>query len=153
MAADGRRFPTAMAEAEAAAPPAEATEAAEAAAQPALRIIICGAPASGKGTQCEKIVEKYGVVHISTGNALRAEGAGKILRALGEANRTLRTLRMDNNKLLAAGGEMVLSMLKENRTLTSINLLSNRIDRRERIKILEAAGERVAVAIETDQDL
>ena len=86
-------------------------------------------------------------------NALRAEGAGKILRALGEANRTLRTLRMDNNKLLAAGGEMVLSMLKENRTLTSINLLSNRIDRRERIKILEAAGERVAVAIETDQDL
>ena len=62
-----------MAEAEAAAPPAEATEAAEAAAQPALRIIICGAPASGKGTQCEKIVEKYGVVHISTGDALRAE--------------------------------------------------------------------------------
>ena len=62
-----------MAEAEAAAPPAEATEAAEVAAQPALRIIICGAPASGKGTQCEKIVEKYGVVHISTGDALRAE--------------------------------------------------------------------------------
>ena len=51
------------------------------------------------------------------------------------------------------GATRVLSMLKENRTLTSINLLSNRIDRRERIKILEAAGERVAVAIETDQDL
>jgi len=41
--------------------------------QPALRIIICGAPASGKGTQCENIVEKYGVVHISTGDALRLE--------------------------------------------------------------------------------
>lgn len=37
----------------------------------ALRIIICGAPASGKGTQCEKIVEQYGVVHISTGDVLR----------------------------------------------------------------------------------
>ena len=32
-----------------------------------------GAPASGKGTQCEFIVEKFGVVHISTGDALRAE--------------------------------------------------------------------------------
>ena len=42
-------------------------------AEPALRIIICGAPASGKGTQCENIVEKYGVVHISTGDVLRAE--------------------------------------------------------------------------------
>jgi adenylate kinase len=41
--------------------------------QPALRIIICGAPASGKGTQCENIVENYGVVHISTGDALRLE--------------------------------------------------------------------------------
>ena len=37
------------------------------------RIIIAGAPASGKGTQCEMIVEKFGVVHISTGDALRAQ--------------------------------------------------------------------------------
>ncbi|KAA6365999.1 MAG: adenylate kinase, partial [Streblomastix strix] len=36
------------------------------------KIIITGAPASGKGTQCEKIVEKYGVFHISTGDLLRA---------------------------------------------------------------------------------
>eukprot|EP00961_Rhodomonas_salina_P154541 2081699-Rhodomonas_salina.1 len=38
-----------------------------------LHIIIAGAPASGKGTQCELIVEKFGVVHISTGDALRAQ--------------------------------------------------------------------------------
>lgn len=31
------------------------------------KIIISGAPASGKGTQCEFIVKKFGVVHISTG--------------------------------------------------------------------------------------
>ena len=37
------------------------------------KIIISGAPASGKGTQCEFIVEKFGVVHISTGDALRAQ--------------------------------------------------------------------------------
>lgn len=37
-----------------------------------LRIIICGAPASGKGTQCELLKEKYGLVHLSTGDMLRA---------------------------------------------------------------------------------
>lgn len=36
------------------------------------KIIIAGAPASGKGTQCEKIKEKFGVVHLSTGDMLRA---------------------------------------------------------------------------------
>jgi adenylate kinase len=36
------------------------------------KIIIAGAPASGKGTQCEKIVEAFGVAHISTGDLLRA---------------------------------------------------------------------------------
>lgn len=36
-------------------------------------MIISGAPASGKGTQCRMIVEKYGLVHISTGDLLRAE--------------------------------------------------------------------------------
>ncbi|KAK1323588.1 hypothetical protein QJS10_CPA02g01229 [Acorus calamus] len=35
--------------------------------------MISGAPASGKGTQCEMLVEKYGLVHISTGDLLRAE--------------------------------------------------------------------------------
>ena len=38
----------------------------------APRIVIAGAPASGKGTQCEKIREKFGVVHLSTGDMLRA---------------------------------------------------------------------------------
>lgn len=38
-----------------------------------LRIMISGAPASGKGTQCELIKEKYGLVHIAAGDLLRAE--------------------------------------------------------------------------------
>ncbi|KAL3922827.1 MAG: hypothetical protein SGILL_001993 [Bacillariaceae sp.] len=38
----------------------------------AVNIIIAGAPASGKGTQCEIIKEKFGVVHLSTGDMLRA---------------------------------------------------------------------------------
>jgi hypothetical protein len=43
----------------------------------ALNIIIAGAPASGKGTQCEMIKEKFGIVHLSTGDMLRAAVAAK----------------------------------------------------------------------------
>ncbi|KAG5559511.1 hypothetical protein RHGRI_009141 [Rhododendron griersonianum] len=38
-----------------------------------IKVMISGAPASGKGTQCEMIVQKFGLVHISTGDLLRAE--------------------------------------------------------------------------------
>lgn len=38
-----------------------------------LNIVIFGAPGSGKGTQSERIVEKYGINHISTGDVLRTE--------------------------------------------------------------------------------
>mmetsp|Transcript_10466 Transcript_10466/g.19260 ORF Transcript_10466/g.19260 Transcript_10466/m.19260 type:complete len:738 (+) Transcript_10466:69-2282(+) len=34
-------------------------------------IIVAGPPASGKGTQCKRIVEKYGLVHISLGDLCR----------------------------------------------------------------------------------
>ena len=36
-------------------------------------IVIFGAPGSGKGTQSDKLIEKYGLRHISTGDVLRAE--------------------------------------------------------------------------------
>jgi adenylate kinase len=38
-----------------------------------LNIVIFGAPGSGKGTQSARIVEKFGINHISTGDVLRAE--------------------------------------------------------------------------------
>lgn len=36
-------------------------------------IVIFGAPGSGKGTQSDLMIEKYGFGHISTGDVLRAE--------------------------------------------------------------------------------
>lgn len=38
-----------------------------------LNIVIFGAPGSGKGTQSAKLVEKYGLKHLSTGDILRNE--------------------------------------------------------------------------------
>ncbi|XP_073132559.1 adenylate kinase 5, chloroplastic isoform X2 [Henckelia pumila] len=40
-----------------------------------LKVMISGAPASGKGTQSDLIVQEFGLVYISTGDILRAEVA------------------------------------------------------------------------------
>ncbi|XP_056396429.1 adenylate kinase isoenzyme 1 isoform X3 [Hyla sarda] len=52
-------------------------------------IFVVGGPGSGKGTQCERIVQKYGYTHLSTGDLLRAEVSsgterGKTLSAIME---------------------------------------------------------------------
>ena len=36
-------------------------------------VYISGGPGSGKGTQCDLIVEKYGFTHLSSGDLLREE--------------------------------------------------------------------------------
>jgi len=42
-----------------------------------FNLILFGPPGSGKGTQSEKLVAKYGLIHLSTGNLLREEIAGR----------------------------------------------------------------------------
>jgi adenylate kinase len=42
-----------------------------------FNLILFGPPGSGKGTQSDKLVEKYGLIHLSTGNLLREEIANK----------------------------------------------------------------------------
>ena len=56
-----------------------------------FNIILFGPPGSGKGTQSEKLIDKYGLIHLSTGNLLREE----------IANRT--TLGLEAKKFMDSG--------------------------------------------------
>jgi adenylate kinase len=38
-----------------------------------INLVLFGPPGAGKGTQSAKIIEKYGLIHLSTGDLLRAE--------------------------------------------------------------------------------
>jgi adenylate kinase len=38
-----------------------------------INLVLFGPPGAGKGTQSEKIIRKYGLIHLSTGDLLRAE--------------------------------------------------------------------------------
>ena len=42
-----------------------------------FNLILFGPPGSGKGTQSDRLVEKYGLIHLSTGNLLREEISNK----------------------------------------------------------------------------
>uniref|UniRef100_A0AC35UHX6 AK 1 n=1 Tax=Rhabditophanes sp. KR3021 TaxID=114890 RepID=A0AC35UHX6_9BILA len=66
---------------------------------------ILGGPGSGKGTQCEKIVHKYGLTHLSSGDLLRDE-----LKSGSPRAAELLTI-MENGQL--APLEMILDLIKE----------------------------------------
>jgi adenylate kinase len=40
-----------------------------------MRVVLLGAPGAGKGTHCKKIVDRYGLLHLSSGDILRRERA------------------------------------------------------------------------------
>nr|XP_031533452.1 adenylate kinase isoenzyme 1 isoform X1 [Vicugna pacos] len=66
---------------------------------------FCGGPGSGKGTQCEKIVQKYGYTHLSTGDLLRAEVSS------GSARGKMLSEIMEKGQLVPL--ETVLDMLRD----------------------------------------
>ncbi|KAK4413330.1 Adenylate kinase, chloroplastic [Sesamum alatum] len=70
-----------------------------------LRVMISGAPASGKGTQCELITKKYDLVHIAAGDLLRAEVAA------GTENGKRAKEFMERGQLVP--DEIVVMMVKE----------------------------------------
>ena len=68
-----------------------------------LNIVLFGPPGAGKGTQSAKLIEKYHLIHLSTGDILRSEVAEKT------------TLGLEAKKLMDAGllvpDEVVIGMI------------------------------------------
>ena len=68
-------------------------------------IFVVGGPGSGKGTQCEKIVKKYGYTHLSSGDLLRAE-----VQSGSERGKHLNELMQ---KGILVSNQLVLDMIKD----------------------------------------
>jgi len=70
-----------------------------------MRIVLLGAPGSGKGTQAKQLIERYNIPQISTGDLLRAAvGAGTELGLKAKA-------AMDSGALVS--DEIVLGMIRD----------------------------------------
>jgi len=68
-----------------------------------FNLILFGPPGSGKGTQSERLIAKYGLKHLSTGDLLRSEIAGQ--SPLGLAAKSF----MDKGQLVP--DEVVIEMI------------------------------------------
>lgn len=73
--------------------------------QKQLNLVLFGPPGAGKGTQSERIIERYRLSHISTGDLFRKHLGEKTLLGL-EAQRY-----MDNGKLVP--DEIVIGMVED----------------------------------------
>ncbi len=69
-----------------------------------MNIVLFGPPGAGKGTQSERLIHKYGLVHMSTGDMLRSEISRSTL--LGMKAKEI----MDRGELV--GDDIVISMIE-----------------------------------------
>ena len=70
-----------------------------------LNIVLFGPPGAGKGTQSEKIIEKYGLTHLSTGDLFR--------KHLGEGTELGNLAKKYMNEGRLVPDEVVISMVED----------------------------------------
>lgn len=113
-------------------------------------IVIFGAPGSGKGTQSDKMIEKYGFGHISTGDVLRSE-----IKNGTELGKTAKGY-IDNGQLIP--DELMVSILasvydsfgKEHKGVI-FDGFPRTIPQAEALKVmLQERGHKIAAMIELD---
>lgn len=118
-----------------------------------LNIVLFGPPGAGKGTQSEKLVAHYGLIHLSTGDLLRGEIANQT--ALGLEAKKL----MDAGKLVP--DEVVINMIdaKLNANPTAKGFIFDGFPRTipqaealDRLLTSKKTGIKVMLALEVDEN-
>lgn len=104
-------------------------------------VFVLGGPGSGKGTNCSKLVEDYGYIHLSAGDLLRAERAsgsdlGDMIEGLIREGKivpseiTVRLLKQAMEKAMMAQPEMGLKFLIDGfpRNLENLDVWEREVD-------------------------
>jgi adenylate kinase len=139
-----------------------------------LNIVLFGPPGAGKGTQAEFLIQRFGLIHLSTGDLLRREIAGstplgmeaKSFMDKGELVPDAVVIGMIKNMLLAnkeakgfifdgfprtvAQAEALDELLNENGTPVS-GMLSLEVEKEELISRLQNRG--ITSGRQDDQDV
>jgi adenylate kinase len=141
-----------------------------------LNIVLFGPPGAGKGTQSEKLIEKYQLIHLSTGDLLRSEIAqrtelgmkAKLLMDKGELvpdevvigmirskldqNKSTNGFIFDGFPRTAAQAEALDKLLSENNTTISC-MLALEVDNEELTKRLLLRGKDSGRADDQNEDI
>jgi adenylate kinase len=112
-----------------------------------LNIVIFGAPGSGKGTQSERMAERFGLNHISTGDVLRGE-----IRNDTQLGRTAKGFidqgQLIPDKLMIDILANVLDGFKDNKGVIFDGFPRTVIQAEELKKMLAARGQEVSVMLD-----
>ena len=114
-----------------------------------MKLIFLGPPGAGKGTQCKRIVEKYGVVHLSSGDILRAERTANT--ELGKKAQSY----MDSGQLVPDDviiGMMIKAMKKASSGYVLDGFPRTTVQGEELDKALNAAGEKINAVVNMHVD-
>jgi adenylate kinase len=115
-----------------------------------VRIVLLGAPGAGKGTHCKRIVERYGLLHLSSGDILRQE------RAAGSAIGRKAQKYMDSGELVP--DEVIVEMMagaikKAPQSGFVLDGFPRTVNQAERLdKSLASNGKRIDVVLNLDVD-
>lgn len=116
-----------------------------------MRLVFIGSPGAGKGTQAQRLVERYGIAHLSTGDILR-QAVREQTKTGGQA-----AIYMDAGKLVP--DEIIFKLVEESLRQgdTEQGLLFDGFPRnvaqgKTLDKMLEAAGMPLDAAVELKVD-